>query len=275
MPRYAYYPTVQLAEPIATSVTRLAKCGYQGVELPGEPDRLDPAEVRRLLDQYGMQASSVCGRFVSGRFLVHPDPAVRRHGLEYINSMSTLAAAVGAPIVVVAPAEDPARAAGSLRPEEWEWAVQGIRESAKFAAELGLKLVIEAKNRFESYLVNRLDQAVTMRDEVGLPNVGVMGDIFHMNIEETSITEAILQTGNRLWHVHLCENNRAAPGYGHIDFRAVLRALKEIGYEGYLTMELLATHYPKIPEVGREFYDLYPQAAIRHISSLWAELEPA
>ena len=94
-------------------------------------------------------------------------------------------------------------------------------------------------NRYETYLVNTLSSAASMAAEVGRPNVGLMADLFHMNIEEGDIPATIRDAAGLVWHVHLADSNRRPPGLGHTDFATAITALKDIRYDGSLTMEFL------------------------------------
>jgi sugar phosphate isomerase/epimerase len=111
----------------------------------------------------------------------------------------------------------------------------------------------EPLNRYEDHMVNRIDQACELCDAVGLDSVKVMGDLFHMNIEEDD-PPASLRAGRRhLAHIHLADSNRAQPGTGHVDFRAAFAALDEIGFEGWLALEcgLRGDPHTVLPEIVR------------------------
>jgi sugar phosphate isomerase/epimerase len=117
---------------------------------------------------------------------------------------------------------------------------------------------------------------VALLKDVGLPNLGVMGDTFHMNIEETSIADAFRKTGKYLTHVHFADSNRAAPGKGHLDFVPILKALKEIGYAGYIAFELLPASADPFGTLkkggGREFFDEYTKLAIEAMKAVEGRL---
>ena len=119
--------------------------------------------------------------------------------------------------------------------------LEALYELSGHAAAEGVWLAIEPINRYEDYLLNRLEQAVDLAQEVeraaGHGSVGVVADLFHMNIEEDDLAKAITAAGNRIVHVHVDDSNRLQPGTGHIDFAAVFGALAEIGYDGWLTLE--------------------------------------
>jgi sugar phosphate isomerase/epimerase len=185
-----------------------------------------------------MSVSSICPSFTAERDLAHPDLEVRESAVRYVRELADLASAVGAPLIIIAPtAFLRSRPLASER-GEWEWAVESIRMGGEYASFLGVNLTLECWNRYGTYLLNRLEQAVRLWHETELSNGGVMADTYHMNIEERSLPEAIREAGEQLNHVHLSDSNRAAPGQGHTDFESILRALLDIGYPGYLTFEL-------------------------------------
>ena len=110
-----------------------------------------------------------------------------------------------------------------------------------------------------------------MVEEVNLENVGVMGDTFHMNIEETDMGEALRKVGKRLYYLHIADSNRAAPGRGHIDFENIAQALKDIDYHGWISMELLpAAANPFSGIVQEEFYDQYTEESIVYLRKLFS-----
>ena len=113
--------------------------------------------------------------------------------------------------------------------------------------------------------------ALKMVNEVGLENVGVMGDTFHMNIEESNMGDAIRNVGKKLYYLHIADSNRAAPGRGHIDFEEIAQALKDIDYNGWISMELLpAAANPFSGIVPEEFYDQYTEESITYLKKLFS-----
>ncbi len=194
---------------------------------------------------------SVCGAFGPQRDVSHEDPAVRREGLDYLRFLIDLAAAVGAPNVV-GPMYSAVGKARMLTPDEREeqraWAVESLREAADYAGERGVRLAVEPLNRFETDLVNTAEQALELCDRIGRENVGLLLDTFHMNIEEKSVPAAIRLAGDRLFHVHTCENDRGTPGTGHVPWVEVFTALHEIGYEGQLVIESFT---PAVQEIAK------------------------
>ncbi|MCW2954350.1 MAG: Sugar phosphate isomerase/epimerase [Conexibacter sp.] len=270
--RYSYDQLVYYGEDVEDSIDRLARFGYDAIELAGEPDAFDAAAVRRRAEQAGIAVGSICSIYTAERDLSHPDGAIREQAAAYVRQVAEFAAAVGAPTMIIAPAAVGRLAPLAAREDEWKWAVEGVRAGGEYAAGLGVNLTLECWNRYETYFLNRLEQAVELWNETGLSNGGVMGDTFHMNIEEDSIADAIRRTGPLLNHVHLADSNRSAPGQGHTDFGEILTALKEIDYQGYVTFELLP---PSADPFGvmragghHDFFDRFTEQAIVRVKEL-------
>jgi sugar phosphate isomerase/epimerase len=253
-------------ENVATSIDRLARLGYDAVEVEGEPERYDPNRIRKQAEGAGLTVSSVCPNFTAERDLSHPDPGIRKSALEYLRDVSEFAAELGAPLFIVAPTAY-ARVQPLAEPrDEWLLAVEGIRITGEHAASLGVDLTLECWNRYGTYMLNRLEEGARMWRETGLTNGGIMADTFHMNIEERSIPDAILASAGILNHVHLSDSNRLAPGLGHIDFAEVLQALGTAQYGGGLAFELIPT-LPNLlgGEPDRPTFDNVAGQAIAHM----------
>ena len=224
--------------PIETTIERLHRLGYDGIEISGEPTQHDTSHVGKLLEKYGLACWGSHSIMMPGRDLVHEDPAVRTETVQYMQACVQMVHELQGAIFVIFPTECGrlSRAAGPT--EEWRWAVEGIKRIVDYAAERNIRVGIEALNRFETHFINRHDQALALADEVG-PEVGVALDAFHMNIEEVDPLQAIRNVGNRLIDFHVADNNRRPPGEGSCDWKAVIRTLREVGYDAYLTQEFV------------------------------------
>jgi len=119
----------------------------------------------------------------------------------------------------------------------FERSVESMKRAVRAAEDAQVFFNLEVVNRFEQFLLNTCDEAIQYIEAVGSPNVRIMLDTFHMNIEENFLGEAILKAGSRLGHFHIGENNRMPPGYGHIPWTEVANALRQINYQGYVVME--------------------------------------
>ncbi|MFN7919043.1 MAG: sugar phosphate isomerase/epimerase [Bryobacteraceae bacterium] len=182
---------------------------------------------------------TVCTAFGSkDRSLVCDDAAIRSATRAYMKESIEATAAMGGR-VLAGPFHSPVgHLPGRRRTEdEWKWEVDALRELGDHAAKHGVVLAVEPLNRFESYFLNTAADAARLCDEVAHANVGVLYDTFHANIEEKAQAGAIRTLGSHIFHVHSCENDRGAPGSGHVEWTEVMTALRAIGYDGYLVIE--------------------------------------
>jgi len=229
----------------------VADLGFDVLEVCIEdPARVSADAINAAAQDAGV-GISVCGAFGPDRDVSHEDPSVRERGLEYLRFCIDLAAEVGSPHVA-GPMYSATGKARLLPEDEREqqrrWATESLRTAGRYAAERGVRLAIEPLNRFETDLVNTTAQGVDLCERIGLDNVGLLLDTFHMNLEEKNIAAAIQQAGDRVFHFHACENDRGAPGSGHVEWDAVFRALDDIGYSGQIAIESFT---PEIREIAR------------------------
>jgi D-psicose/D-tagatose/L-ribulose 3-epimerase len=227
-------------EPIETTIRRLARCGYDGIEISGEPALYDAKQVRSLLDENGLECWGSVTLMVGGRDLLHEDKYVRVGSVQYVKDTLDLIQALGGSILTVVPSTVGKVTPMSTPEQEWKWAVESLKECQAHAEKCGVRLALEPLNRFETYFLNRCDQALALAEDVG-GDCGVCLDIFHMNIEEADWPGAIRAAGDQLVDFHVADNNRMPPGQGAIDWELIVRTLGESGYEGYLTVEFVAT----------------------------------
>jgi D-psicose/D-tagatose/L-ribulose 3-epimerase len=225
-------------EPIETTISRLARCGYDGIEISGEPALIDADHVRNVLEAHGIACWGTVTLMTGGRDLIHEDHYVRLASVQYVKDCLSLAASLGGKILTVVPSTVGKVVPMASPEEEWEWAVEGLRDCQEHAELVGVRMGLEPLNRFETYFLNRADQAVALAEEVG-GDCGVTLDIFHMNIEEADWAQAIRDTGEHLVDFHVADNNRLPCGQGAIDWDALVGELRAIGYDDYLTVEFV------------------------------------
>jgi len=120
----------------------------------------------------------------------------------------------------------------------------GYAELGRHAASGGVQIWIEPLNRYEDHMINRLEQAASLCDAIGLPSVGFIADLFHMGIEETNVSAALVANRRWLRHLHGADNTRAEPGSGQTNFAAIKSALQSIGYDGFVALECRLTGDP-------------------------------
>lgn len=227
------------AEPIEVTIRRLAKYGYDSIEIEGEPEKYDTKEVRRLLKENNLFCFGSVTLMFEGRDLIHADEGVRAGTVQYIKDCVTMAKELEGREMTIVPSQVGKVNAMASEEEEWNWAVEGLKEIYEHSERAGVILGLEPLNRFETNFLNRHDQALLLAEAVG-PNCGVCLDCFHINIEEADLYQAILNTGSRLVAFHVADNNRMACGQGDYDWVRLLTTLKAAGYDSALTSEFVA-----------------------------------
>lgn len=211
------------------AIPTLRSMGYTGIELLlSRAEDIDVPSLERLLSKSEMELPAIgTGLAVTeGLSLSSQDEGVRRKTVERITSFSRLADRLNSRVVI-----------GSIRGGASQASTLASLE--KSFSELGdLEALIEPLNRYECRFINTASEALEFIRRNGLHNSRVLLDTFHMNIEESSLADAIRKTGKMLGHVHVADSNRRAPGYGHIAFNEVFDALGEIEYGGFLSLEM-------------------------------------
>ncbi len=221
----------------------LSSWGYDGIELHGHGDmafaRRRP-ELRRAREA-GVELPTVC--VIMDHFIGDFDAERRRDAMANMRSLlSTIAEVGGRGAITPASFGMASRALPPFRiprspDEDRRVLLEGLRELGEHAGELGVTVLLEPLNRYEDHMLNRLEQGAELCDELGLPSVRLMGDLFHMSIEEDDLAAAVRRFAPYLAHVHLADSNRAHPGAGHTDFTPIVAALEEVGFDGYLALE--------------------------------------
>lgn len=219
-------------------IDRVKNLGMDFIEIPlMSLETFDAEAIKSRLDQteLGAVTSTV---LLNDTDITSDDAATRARGLDYLLRCVDATAAIGATSfsgVIYAQHVKPA----ASRPTEraWRHSADTLRVVADHAADLGVVLAIEPVNRYETYLVNTCEQALTLRELIDRDNVKIHLDTYHMNIEEKDFYSATLRAGEHLVHYHLCENDRGIPGTGQVDWDGIFRALAEIGYRGNAALE--------------------------------------
>jgi sugar phosphate isomerase/epimerase len=218
-----------------------ASAGFDGIELRGTRDwreRLDDLGAAR---DRGAVFSSVC--LIDDRFIGDLDPDRRREAVEHMKDLlSGIGELGGVGAITPAAFGQTSRALPPFKAprtpdEDRRVLLEGLEELGEHAGNVGTLVLLEPLNRYEDHMLNRLDQGVELAAVSGSTSVRVMGDLFHMNIEEDDLGESIRRASDYLAHVHLADSNRAHPGAGHTDFAPAFGALREIGFDGYMAME--------------------------------------
>ena len=237
----AQFQAVAFKGNLAANLAKIAAWGYDGVELAiRDPRLVDAAGLCDLVAAHGLTVPAIgTGQAWGEERLSLSDPSadIRRAAIDRVRSHVPLAARLNAVIII-------GLLRGVIQPgvtfaQGWAWVVDALRECCEEAGRAGVRLALEPINRYETGLVNTVEQGLALIEEVAASNLGLLFDTFHANIEEPAIEAGIISAGARLFHVHVADSNRRHPGAGHLDFRAVFAALREAGYAGWVSGEFL------------------------------------
>jgi len=242
----AKFSALALKEDFGKSLRTIAELGYDAVELAiRDPKRIDVDELRKLLDHYHLPVPAIgTGQAYGeeGLSFTDPDPEIRKKAVRRIKDQINLSVELGGSQVIIGLIRG--KAQPKMDPAEAEkYFSQGLVECLDFNPHITLTL--EPLNRYETDLYNDTFSAQAVIDKVGRSNFKMLVDTFHMNIEEPDIIESILRVRAYISHVHFADSNRWAPGCGHIDFTKILDALKDIGYQGAVSAEILPKPAPE------------------------------
>lgn len=258
--------TFLFTSPFTTQSTKLFKqfkqWGFDTVEIPIEdPSHIDAAQVKSELDKQGLVCGSVCACLGPDRDL-RGTPRQQRDCLAYLTRLLDQMIVLDCPSLV-GPVYSSVGRAEAVPPAEyqrqWKTVVRNLKKVCQLAEKRGRQICMEPLNRFETDFINTCDQALQMLKDVGSPALKLHLDTFHMNIEEKSLPGAIRTAGPLLRHMHCSENDRGAPGSGHVDWEGVFAALRDVGYDQWLVIESFV--------LGNE--------AIAKAAAIWRDIEPS
>lgn len=241
---------------------RVAAWGFDVIELPVEnPGDFDADRAARLLGSLGLTAT-VTLVMGDGRELVAADLATVATSQDYLLRVVDTAATVGSP-VIAGPAYASVgrtwRMDDQARRDCYAQLVEALAPVAAHAAAAGVHIAVEPLNRYETSLINTVDQALAALDGLDPATVGLALDVYHMNIEEVDVPAAIRRAAGRIGHVQVCANDRGSPGRDHLDWPGILDALDDAGYPGPLVIESFTAE----------------NATIATAASIWRPLAPS
>jgi D-psicose/D-tagatose/L-ribulose 3-epimerase len=216
----------------------IKEAGFDGVEVPLlRPEAFAASSIRQATEAHGLECNA-CTVLVDGLSLISESADIRRRTRLHLEDVAKAAADAGIAIVA-GPLFSPVGYLPGRRrtSDEWKWAVEGFQSVGDTLAAHKVTFAIEPLNRFETYFLNTATDAAALAQEIGHPNIGILFDTFHANIEEKSIAEGYRTVGPHLKHVHTCENDRGIPGSGHVEWKEVFQALRDLKYDGWLTIE--------------------------------------
>jgi D-psicose/D-tagatose/L-ribulose 3-epimerase len=227
------------AETIEMTIQRVAALGYNYLEIAGNPEQYDTKNIKKLLQHHGLSCWGSVTLMLGERNLLARDEAQRARSVQYVKDVIRMVKELDGHMVSVVPGTVGKIVPDGRPEEEWEWAVGALKEIYSYSEAAGILIGIEPINRFETYFINRADQALALADAVG-PNCGVCLDTFHMNIEEPDMFDAIRSAKGKLTGFHVADNNRMAPGMGNLNWEKIVATLREINYDKVLSVEFCA-----------------------------------
>ena len=223
------------------NVAKIAAWGYDGLELAiRDPKLVDADALLSVVNRHGLEVPAIgTGQAwgEEGLSFTDPDPDVRAAATQRVCDHVPFAARTGAVIII-------GLLRGIVKPgveheQAYAWLVEALQSGSAAAAPHGVRLVLEPINRYETTLINNVDQGLALIEAVGADNFGLLLDTFHMNIEEPRIEDSIRAAGDRVFHFHVADSNRWYPGAGHLDFKSILDALFATGYQGFVSGEFM------------------------------------
>jgi len=240
-------------------VPAIKEHGFDGIEMfVFEPARVKSAEIRRGLEAAGV-GCTFCTAFGPDVSLATDDAAARKKARQHVADCVKVVAEAGSKHLggpVYTPLGDKP---GRRRTEdEWKHVVEEFQLLGDTLSAYDVTLCVEPLNRFETYFLNTAADGVALMEAVGHPKVGILFDTFHANIEEKDVAGALRSCGKHVKHVHTCENDRGAPGSGHVDWPGVASALKAIGYQDWVTIESFGGQIKEIAAAACIWRDLAP-----------------
>lgn len=232
--------------PIEEAARRAQKIGVKGLDINGEPDTVDVKNVKNALKKYNLAPVCISGNFLDdSRTFSHRDEKYRKMAIEYGQKCVDMAVALESKKILLVPSQIFKPDCYLSKEEDWKHAVESLREVADYALNHGnITIMMECVNKYEVSLVRTLEDGIRMSKEIGRPNVKIVGDTFHMHMEEGNGIHNALRKAGKEWlaHLHLGDNTREVPGRGCINWREIFIALNDINYEEAISFEPLPHH---------------------------------
>jgi len=230
-----------------SSIPKAAQLGYHGVELAlKRADELHPARLESILDDTNLTVSCISTGQVyadGGLMLTHDNTAKREETIAIFRELIDLAASFGQLVNI---GRVRGLIGGRNRDDVEDLFAEVARELCDYAQPKGVTLILEPVNRYETDFINSVEEGVALMKKVDRPNMLLMPDVFHMNIEDNTIGGELIKHIDFVKYIHLADSNRLAPGQGHLDFPVIFNDLQQATYDGWLSVEILPLPTPDI-----------------------------
>lgn len=241
-------------------IAKAKALGLDGIELATFDFASFPAAAARRELEAQQMPGVLCSALVAGMSLATDDAALRAQSMAFLQAGVRATAEAGLSLFIGPFCSAVGYLPGRRRTdEEWKRCVDGLQELGRYSEGFNVRIAVEPLNRFETFFLNTAADAKRLCEEVAHPNIGVLYDTFHANIEEKNQAAAIRLLGKHIFHVHTCENDRGIPGSGPIDWPGVIGALKEIGYDDWLVIESFGPGIKEIAAAACIWRDLAAQ----------------
>lgn len=235
---HAYAWTTSWSNATLDLIDHAKALGFDLIEIPlMEIDKVDPVAIKKRLQtvDLGVITSVACSETTD---LTGEDEATRKAGVEYLKRCVKASADMGATSCSGVIYSAIGRKIDAMPGERyWTHAAQGLKAVARYAQDFGVTVGLEPVNRYETFLVNTVEQALHLREMIDEPNIGIHPDSYHMNIEETDFYSPTKLAAPYMCHYHLSESHRGVPGQGTVDWASIYRAFADTGYRGVVGME--------------------------------------
>jgi sugar phosphate isomerase/epimerase len=226
-------------ENLEDSMRKAAELGFDAIELfTASGNAISTDVLKKLLGKYKLQLAAVgtgVGKVVHGLTLTDTNGTIREKAIAFIKEMMEFGALFGAPAIIGSMQGNVTR--GNTHTNSIGLLAEALQVLDQHATSLGVKLIYEPLNRYETNLMNRLDDAAAFIEQNKFKNIVLLADLFHMNIEEADPAESIQKNRQHIGHVHFADSNRKPVGYGHTQMESIANALTESGYDGYVSAE--------------------------------------
>lgn len=234
-----------------------AEMGFDAIEVfPPSADALAQSELLSILSDHKLTLAAVgtgAGWVKQQLTFTSSDPDVRQRALQFASDIVEAAGRHGAPAIIGS--MQGRWAGGVTREQALDYLREALQLLARRGARHGTPLIYEPLNRYETNLVNTLADGAQLLKSLSAPNVRLLADLFHMNIEVADIAEELRAAGDLVGHVHIADSNRRPAGYGHTDLAPIAAALRDISYDGYISAECLP--YPDSEQAARATIDAF------------------
>jgi len=268
--------------PLEENTASLARVGADGADLSityegrhTTEQALRKLDIQRIMADSGLKVMAVTPLYMHPDLeLCHPDERVRQIAIDFSKAGADIAAQAGCDRMLISPSWISVRHQYyRCYEDDWKQAVDSLRIIAEYAGRQGVSLMIEPINRYRVSLVHTVEEGLRMMREVDMPKVGLVPDIFHMNMEEPlPLAQTLREANGHLLCLHIGDNNRKTPGGGYLDWKPILQAISDMDMEIPLSHEPVFLYFSEQKvaqdQSCRKFFEDHLANGIRHLNAV-------